>query len=142
MHPDEIIALFGMQQHPEGGHYVETFRDAGDGADDRASAIYFLLRAGEVSAWHRVRNAPELWHFYMGAALELSVASPDEPIRSVILGTDLAGGERPQAMVPADHWQTARSLGDWTLVGCTVAPGFAFSAFELAPPGFQPDGLR
>ena len=109
---------------------------------DRASAIYFLLRAGEVSAWHRVRNAPEVWHFYMGAALELSVASPDEPIRSVILGTDLAGGERPQAMVPADHWQTARSLGDWTLVGCTVAPGFAFSAFELAPPGFQPDGLR
>ena len=116
---------------------------AGGGARGHSTAIYFLLEAGDVSAWHRVRDAAEVWHFYAGAPLELTLhrrqtsrsrcgdrSAPTSP-----------AGERPQAIVPADWWQTARSLGDWTLVGCTVAPGFDFSSFELAPPGWQPDGL-
>ncbi|MBL9104421.1 MAG: cupin domain-containing protein [Myxococcales bacterium] len=133
----EIVALLDMRRHPEGGWYVETLRDAPDGGRGHSTAIYFLLEAGDRSDWHRVRDAVEVWHFYAGAPLELTVASDG---RSSVhrLGVDLAAGERPQAAVPADAWQTARSLGDWTLVGCTVAPGFDFSVFELAPPGWSP----
>ncbi len=126
-----------MRPHPEGGWYVETFRDSAGGARGHSTAIYFLLERGQVSAWHRVRDAVEVWHFYAGSPLELTTAalSGRTPHRR---GIDLAAGERPPAVVPADVWQTARSLGDWTLVGCTVAPGFDFSAFELAPPGWAP----
>ncbi|MEP9387785.1 cupin domain-containing protein [Mesorhizobium sp. KR9-304] len=136
-----IVAALGLVRHPEGGWYVETFRDnEGDGVGGRghSTAIYFLLQRGEVSAWHRVRDAVEVWHFYAGAPLELRISDGEAGIVSFRLGSDLAAGERPQAVVPADCWQTARSLGDWTLVGCTVAPGFDFAQFELAEPGWEP----
>jgi len=135
---DEIIAALDLQPHPEGGHFRETFRDESrDDGRAHATAIYYLLRAGEVSRWHRV-DASEVWHWYAGDPLELSIsengASPDIHI----LGNRIAADERPQAVVPAGAWQSARSLGDWTLVGCTVAPGFMFEGFELAPEGWGP----
>ena len=136
----EIIERLGMKRHPEGGWYAETFRDVPAASGRAAStAIYFLLEKGDVSAWHRVRDAVEVWHFYAGAPLELTIHDETTGRSSHRLGPDLAAGERPQAVVPADAWQTARSLGDWTLVGCTVAPGFEFSSFELAPAGWEPD---
>lgn len=133
----EIIALLELKPHPEGGHYRETFRDPRE-VEGRSvgTAIYFLLAEGEVSRWHFI-DAAELWHFYDGAPLELDMAE-GERRRTVVLGSDLAAGQRPQAVVRAGAWQAARSLGAWTLVGCTVAPGFDFSAFELAPDGWSP----
>jgi hypothetical protein len=106
-----------------------------------STAIYYLLARGELSRWHRV-DAAEAWHHYAGAPLELEI-SPDgnAPVERIRLGIALAAGERPQAVVPAHAWQAAVSLGDWTLVGCTVAPGFLFSRFEMAPPGWAPQGL-
>jgi uncharacterized protein len=135
---DEVIALLELAPHPEGGHFRETFRDAVSANATRAAstAIYFLLREGEVSRWHRV-DAAEAWHWYAGAPLVLAIAGPAER-RTITLGADLAAGQRPQAVVPAHAWQQAHSLGAWTLVGCTVAPGFEFAAFELAPRGFEP----
>ncbi len=134
----DVIRLLGLTPHPEGGHFRETFRDErAIGGRAASTAIYFLLAAGEVSHWHRV-DAAEVWHWHAGAPLELATAAPDAPPTRIRLGNDLAGGERPQAVVPPGHWQSARSLGDWTLVGCTVAPGFDFARFELAAPGFEP----
>lgn len=137
---EEIIALLGLQPHPEGGHFRETFRDvAAEGGGRAAStAIYFLLRAGERSHWHRV-DAAEVWHWYAGAPLALEVADQDA-VRQVLLGPNLAAGQRPQAVVPCGAWQAAVSLGTWTLTGCTVAPGFDFAGFELALPDFVPPG--
>lgn len=137
MTADEIIALLGLAPHPEGGHYVQTFVDP-ERVDGRArsTAIYFLLKAGEVSRWHRV-DAVEIWHWHAGAPLELAVSDGAGTTR-FRLGADLAAGERPQGIVPAGAWQSARSLGDWSLVGCTVAPGFRFEGFELAAPGWEP----
>ena len=136
---EEIIRSLGLVPHPEGGHYRETFRDApaGGGSERAAStAIYFLLQAGEISRWHRV-DAAEVWHWHAGAPLELTTI--EDGRKSVTrLGCDLRLGERPQAVVPARAWQQAQSLGDWTLVGCTVAPGFEFSGFEMAPQGAEP----
>jgi predicted cupin superfamily sugar epimerase len=134
----DIIARLDLKPHPEGGHYRETFRDKQADADGRArsTAIYFLLRRGERSHWHRI-DAVEVWHFYAGDALTLQIAEGGAA-RSVRLGPDLASGEIPQATVPAQAWQAAESTGDWTLVGCTVAPGFDFSTFELAPKGWTP----
>ena len=134
-----VIRTLRLQPHPEGGHFRETFRD-GAGPDGRArvTAIYYLLRAGEISAWHRVIDAAETWHFYAGAPLRLSVSSDGRDRLDRRLGPELADGEEPQATVPAGCWQSAESLGAWTLCGCTVAPGFEFAAFELAPPGWQP----
>jgi predicted cupin superfamily sugar epimerase len=135
---DAIIRLLGLAPHPEGGHYRETFRDAASIEGRSAStAIYFLLRAGEVSRWHRV-DAAEVWHWYAGAPLALEVVSAAGASESIRLGSSLSAGERPQAVVPAGDWQQARSLGAWTLVGCTVAPGFTFRGFEMAPPEFDP----
>jgi len=136
----EIIARLALKPHPEGGHFRETFRDSADGRDGRAAstAIYFLLARGERSHWHRI-DAAEVWHHYAGAALELSIAH-DGPIEAVRLGADIAAGELPQHVVPAHAWQAAQSLGDWSLVGCTVAPGFDFSTFELAEPDWSPQG--
>lgn len=130
----EIVHLLDLAPHPEGGFYRETFRDP-VAADGRAvsTAIYYLLPAGQTSAWHRV-DAAEVWHFYAGAPLELSLADASGRIVHR-LGADLASGERPQLVAPAGAWQRARSLGAWTLVGCTVAPGFEFAGFELAAPG-------
>lgn len=134
----EVIARFGLQPHPEGGHYRETFRDPRCDAGGRSysTAIHFLLRAGERSHWHRI-DAVEVWHYYAGAALTLQIAD-DDGARVVMLGADLGAGQQPQAIVPPQAWQTASSTGDWTLVGCTVAPGFDFAGFELAPPGWEP----
>jgi uncharacterized protein len=135
---DDIIALLGLVPHPEGGHFRETFRDPGSVNGNRAAstAIYFLLRAGEVSRWHRI-DAAEVWHWYAGAPMMLSIAN-DTGQHTITLGSDLAAEQRPQAVVPAHAWQQARSAGAWTLVGCTVAPGFEFAGFELALPGFVP----
>jgi uncharacterized protein len=135
----DVIRLLGLKPHPEGGHFRETFRDprgVDDGGRAASTAIYFLLARGERSHWHRV-DAVEVWHWYAGAALELDIAQNRRRER-ITLGNNLAAGERPQAIVPAHAWQAAQTLGDWTLVGCTVAPGFEFAAFELAPPGFAP----
>jgi hypothetical protein len=136
---DAVIRLLDLSPHPEGGHFRETFRDPLRLASGRAAstAIYFLLRHGERSHWHRI-DAVETWHWYAGAALTLEVAEKLGSIARVILGRDLAAGERPQADVPAHAWQAAQSRGDWTLTRCTVAPGFEFSGFELAPPAWTP----
>jgi hypothetical protein len=136
----DIIARLELKPHPEGGHYRETFRDACLDAEGRArsTAIYFLLARGERSHWHRI-DAVEIWHYHAGHALTLQIADSAR-MRSVRLGPDLAAGEVPQAIVPALAWQAAESAGDWTLVGCTVAPGFEFAKFELAPKGWAPAG--
>jgi predicted cupin superfamily sugar epimerase len=135
----DIIARLELKPHPEGGHYRETFRDASLDAEGRArsTAIYFLLGRGERSHWHRI-DAVEIWHYYAGHALTLRIADGTRT-RSIRLGADLAAGEVPQAIVPALAWQAAEGTGDWTLVGCTVAPGFDFAKFELAPNGWAPD---
>ena len=138
MRASEVIAALGMTPHPEGGWYVETFRDAPQGGRGQSTAIYYLLEQGQRSHWHRVIDAAEVWHFHNGAPLELGLSADGRVAKLEILGLDLAQGQRPQIIVPANHWQSARSLGDWTLVGCTVAPGFEFSAFEMAPLGWTP----
>jgi predicted cupin superfamily sugar epimerase len=129
-----MIAALDLAPHPEGGWYRQTFAsDAAPGARPAGTAILFLLRRGEASHWHRV-DADELWFFHAGAPLVLSV-SPEAagPARDVTLGRGLAF----QGIVPAGHWQAARATGDWSLVSCTVSPGFRFEGFELAPPGFD-----
>ena len=128
----EIIALLELERHPEGGCYRQTFRDNVPGGRARSTLIYYLLERGDRSAWHRI-DAAEIWHWYAGAPLELRVDR-----QTFTLGNDLAAGQRPQGIVPPHAWQSARSLGDWTLVGCTVAPGFEFEHFEMAPQGFEP----
>jgi uncharacterized protein len=136
---EEIIRRLALAPHPEGGFFRETFRDTKPEMGGRAAstAIYYLLPQGEISEWHRV-DAAEIWHFYAGAALELCLSEDGLLASRQRLGNDLAGGERPQLVAPAGWWQSARSLGAWTLVGCTVAPGFEFSRFELAPQRFSP----
>jgi uncharacterized protein len=134
----DLIARLELQPHPEGGHFRETFRDPRRDAHGRSvsTAIYFLLARGERSHWHRI-DAVEIWHYYAGSALILQIAD-GEGSRRVGLGPDLAAGDAPQAVVPAQAWQAAETSGDWTLVGCTVAPGFDFATFELAPKGWEP----
>jgi predicted cupin superfamily sugar epimerase len=135
----EIIARLELRPHPEGGHYRETFRDTGADANGRShsTAIYFLLARDECSHWHRI-DAVEIWHYYAGSPLTLQIAQDGATRHTLTLGPDLAAGQRPQAIVPAHAWQAAESSGDWTLVGCTVAPGFEFPVFELAPEGWAP----
>jgi predicted cupin superfamily sugar epimerase len=133
----DVIRLLALRPHPEGGHYRETFRDAHEiGGRSCSTAIYFLLARGERSHWHRI-DAVEIWHHYAGAPLALSIVD-NGAIETVRLGSDISAGEQPQAAVPAGAWQAAESLGDWTLTGCTVAPGFAFTGFELAPTDWSP----
>ena len=135
----DIIRLLELKPHPEGGHYRETFRDSRtiDGKRAASTAIYFLLARGERSHWHRV-DAVETWHWHSGAPLKLEIQENGERT-TIMLGPDLVAGQRPQGVVPTGAWQAAESLGDWTLVGCTVAPGFEFSGFELAAKGWSPD---
>lgn len=134
---DDIIAALGLQAHPEGGWFVETWRSpAAPGARAASTAIYFVLRAGERSHWHTV-DADEIWLHHAGAPLLLR-STDGATIDEWLLGSDLAAGQRPQAIVPAGFWQSASSTGEWTLVSCVVAPGFEFSGFELAPPGWEP----
>jgi len=135
---DDVIRLLDLKPHPEGGRFRETFRD-GTGERAVSTAIYFLLARGERSHWHRI-DAAEVWHWYAGAPLELEIAPEQGRRDCVTLGCDLAAGERPQAVVPAHAWQAAQSRGDWTLCGCTVAPGFDFATFELAPEAWRPLG--
>lgn len=141
MTADQIIAALALRRHPEGGWFRQTWlADAAPGARPAGSAIYFLLKAGEVSHWHRF-DAAEIWHFHAGAPLDLRISgNATGPVAALVLGPDLASGARPQALVPAGWWQSARTLGDWTLVGCTVSPAFLFQNFELAAPGFDIPG--
>jgi uncharacterized protein len=146
----DVIRLLDLKPHPEGGHFRETFRDApppyppphaGEGREGvgraASTAIYFLLARGERSHWHRI-DAAEVWHWCAGAPLKLEISQGEGGIKRVMLGSNLAYGERPQAVVPAHAWQAAQTLGNWTLCGCTVAPGFDFKHFELAPTGWAP----
>ncbi|HWX05260.1 MAG TPA: cupin domain-containing protein [Bradyrhizobium sp.] len=135
----DIITGLELRPHPEGGHYRETFRDTSAGADGRArsTAIYYLLSRGERSHWHRI-DVVEVWHYYAGNALTLRIAHDGGVQHTVRLGPDVAAGDRPQAIVPANAWQAAETTGDWTLVGCTVAPGFEFAQLELAPTWWAP----
>jgi hypothetical protein len=139
---DHIIAALELKPHPEGGHYRETFRDE-KGVRGRAhsTAIYFLLKRGEVSRAHRV-DAAEIWHFYAGAPLELTIVGANAKRKRLRLGNDLSKSQSPQIAVPAHAWQSARTLGAYTLVGCTVAPGFEFSSFELAATSFNASATR
>ncbi len=135
----DIIARLDLMPHPEGGHYREVFRDARCDDKGRAAstAIYFLLARGERSHWHRI-DAVEIWHYYAGSPLRLDIAD-NSGRRTLTLGNDLTADEQPQIIVPASAWQAAKTLGDWTLAGCTVAPGFEFAGFELAPAGWSPN---
>jgi uncharacterized protein len=133
----DIIRLLKLKPHPEGGHYRETFRDSRliDG-HPACTSIYFLLKHGERSHWHRI-DAVEIWHYYAGAPLKLSVVNGASE-KIIRLGNDIMADEVPQVTVPARAWQAAESLGDWTLVGCTIAPGFEFMGFKLAPKDWKP----
>jgi len=139
----EVIVELGMQPHPEGGYFVETYRDHPKaGERGVVTSIYFLLKSGEVSHWHRV-DAVEIWNWYAGAPLKLAIAELEgAPPKERLLGPNVLAGARPQAVVPAHAWQSARTLGDWTLVGCVVAPAFSFEGFELAPEGWEPETGR
>lgn len=138
MNADEIIERLAMKRHPEGGWYVETFRDIQGAVRAYSTAIYYLLEAGEKSHWHRIRDATEVWHFYAGDPLLLSL-SDGVGLESMVLGVDFASGQRPQLVVPPNVWQAAKPIGRFTLVGCTVAPGFDFASFEMAEPDWNPD---
>ena len=137
---DDVIEKLGMQSHPEGGFFVETFRDP-DGVEGRghSTAIYFLLKAGETSHWHRV-DATECWLWHAGAPLSLKISNDESaPIVDHTMGPDVLSNQEPQVIVPKGAWQSAAPLGDWTLVSCVVAPAFRFEGFELAPPDWSPE---
>jgi predicted cupin superfamily sugar epimerase len=138
MDANELIERLALQPHPEGGMYAETWRaDAQTGTRPAGTAIYFLLRAGERSHWHRV-DATEIWHHYAGDPIELQTSADGVEVRTELLGIDFGRDQAPQRVVAPRVWQAARSLGTWTLVGCTVAPAFEFAGFELAPPAWAP----
>ncbi|EFL87999.1 cupin domain-containing protein [Ahrensia sp. R2A130] len=128
----EIVAQLDLAPHPEGGHFRETFRD------EHGTAILYLLEAGECSHWHRVMGSAETWHHLAGGPLALTLSPNGHDAEAHRLGKALAMGEMPQHTVPADWWQTAESLGHWTLCACTVAPAFSFENFEMAPPDWRP----
>jgi uncharacterized protein len=133
----DLIERLGMVPHPEGGHFAETWRDTKGDGRGTGTAIYYLLCEGERSHWHRV-DAVEIWHYYAGAQLTLGISEDGVSVNEARLGPDLSLGQRPQVIVPENAWQSARSTGDWTLVGCTVSPSFEFAGFEMAPPGWMP----
>ena len=136
----DLIRMLALKPHPEGGHFRETFRDPKQIAAGRSvsTAIYFLLARGERAHWHRI-DAVEIWHWYAGAPLQLEIAAAPGRVERVTLGGDISAGLRPQAVVPPQAWQAAQTLGDWTLLGCTVAPGFDFAKHEVAPQGWSPE---
>ncbi|MCR9174385.1 MAG: cupin domain-containing protein [Alphaproteobacteria bacterium] len=135
----KIVKTLGMLPHPEGGWYVETWRDTPeDGSRGAMTQIFYLLEAGDLSAWHRVTDATEIWHWHAGAPLALTLSPDGHDAEAHTMGGDLLAGQKPHVVVPANWWQTAESLGHWTLVGCTVAPAFEFSGFEMAPPDWRP----
>lgn len=142
----DVIDALNLAPHPEKGYYIETFRDPQTSSDGRAPStyIYYLLEGDSgMSHWHRVVDAVEVWNYYAGAPLQLSLSWNDgKPVRDMVLGPDIWKGERPQVVVERGEWQHAQSLGDWTLVGCSVAPGFEFDSFEMANPGWEPKGTE
>jgi hypothetical protein len=135
----ELVRLLGLERHPEGGWYREIWRSPAENAEDRPAltSIYYLLEADEHSHWHRI-DADEVWHWYAGGPLSMTLSPNGHDAEAYLLGPEIAAGQRPQRVVPAGWWQTAVSMGAWTLVGCTVAPGFRFEGFELAPPDWRP----
>lgn len=143
MKAEDVVRLLNLSPHPEGGWFRETFRDScAPGGRAASTAIYYLLARGERSHWHRV-DAVETWHFHAGAPLKLLISPDGASVTEYLLGADLAAGQRPQCIVPRGAWQAAEphlagATCDWTLVGCTVAPGFEFAGFEMAPPGWAP----
>ncbi|KAH9904903.1 DUF985 domain protein [Xylariomycetidae sp. FL2044] len=142
----EIITALNLSPHPEKGYFVETFRDPQTAADGQShsTCIYYLLEGSSgLSHWHRVLDSVEVWHYYAGAPLRLSLSWDDgKPVRDVVLGKDILNGERPQVVVERREWQHAVSLGDWTLVGCQVAPAFTMDRFEMAKEGWEPNGAK
>ncbi len=140
MDADAIIHSLGLAPHPEGGFYREVYREAGsDGGRGDVTTIYFLLKANEISRWHRI-DATEIWHYYGGASLTLRIAERQGARQTLLVGMNLSAGERPVAIVPKDAWQSAKSNGEWTLLGCSVAPAFEFAGFEMAADGWTPQG--
>ncbi|CAJ2509788.1 Uu.00g056880.m01.CDS01 [Anthostomella pinea] len=145
----DVIKALNLSPHPEKGYFIETFRDPATAPSSTtdstprssSTCIYYLLEGESgLSHWHRVKDAVEVWHHYAGAPLQLSLSWDDgKPVRDAVLGKELWAGERPQVVVERGEWQHARSLGDWTLVGCSVAPAFTFESFEMAPPGWEPN---
>lgn len=135
MTADEIIRILDLQPHPEGGAFRETYRSDVRSriAEDRCvcTAIYFLVRERQRTEWHRVKH-DEIYHFYKGGPLTLSLISPEGKLEKKLLGNDLTNGERPQVLIPGGWWQSAEAADRWTLIGCTVSPGFDFSDFELS----------
>lgn len=136
---EALIASLGLAPHPEGGWYRETWRaDAPEGARASATAILFLLEAGQRSHWHMV-DAAELWFWHSGASLALLRADGDAgAVETIVLGPDVAAGHSPQGLIPTGWWQAAEAQDGWTLVSCVVSPGFEFSGFTLAAPGWSP----
>ncbi len=138
MTADDVIEELGLEPHPEGGYFRELYREEGKvGSRGAVTTIYFLLKAGDISRWHRV-DATEIWNFHTGAPLRLSIKEDGKEAEDLILGGDVLAGDRPQGIVPPHAWQQAESLGNWTLVGCQVAPAFQFEGFEMAPPEWSP----
>lgn len=137
MNATDIVDLLGLEPHPEGGWYKQMFADEVPGGRPYSTAIYYLLEGGPAGRWHRVDSA-EVWHYYAGAPLRLTISPDGVRTSEQVLGQDLLDGQRPQIIVPRGEWQAAQSLGNWTLVGCTVAPGFEFAHFEMAEDGWQP----
>ena len=135
--PEAIARALDLAPHPEGGRYRETYRHEGDGRG-ACTHIYYLLKAGELSAWHRVRDAVEIWHWAAGDPLVLTLSPNGHDAVAHHLGPDVLTNQKPAVIVPADWWQTAESLGRWTLVSCVVAPAFDFAGFEMAPPDWRP----
>lgn len=134
----ELISLLGLEPHPEGGFYRQTFADAlGPTGRPVSTLIYYLLTNGEANVWHRI-DSTEVWHWYAGAPMLLRVSRDGKAVSEHKLGNDFRAGERPQLVIPGHAWQVAKCLGDWSLIGCTVSPGFQFSKFEQAPDGWEP----
>lgn len=139
---DRIVTTLSMRPHPEGGWYAETLRDHDLATSNvYSTAIYYLLAKGQRSNWHRLKNAAEVWHYYMGSPLEMTTWHDGSGITRLTLGIELENMQRPQLIVPKGYWQSAATTGNFTLVGCTVSPGFNFADFELAPPGWEPETL-
>ena len=138
----DVIKELNMQPHPEGGWYIQTFRDEdggeSNGSRGNSTAIYYLLEKGQRSHWHKVIDAAEVWLWHAGDTLELSISDDGKQVVKHALGMNLMSGERPQCVVGAGAWQSAVPMGAWTLVSCTVAPGFEFSSFEMAPDDWAP----
>ncbi len=135
---EDIIRALNLEPHPEGGFYRQTFRDEDGGERGHSTAIYYLLQKGQRSHWHKVTDAVEVWHHYAGAPLSLHLSKDGKTSTTVTLGPDMLKGQHPQAIVPANCWQSAETLGNFTLVGCTVSPGFTFDSFVMAEPGWHP----